>query len=159
MLARVCHNIQYLDLTFFMKTKITYGILWWIIIFVEVSILGFIPFFATMENNQIMFNTKGYIIHFIFIALLALGLARTYYKNNRSGWRQGVALALVITAVSFLLDAIVTVPLFVKDYGMFYSSWSLWLSVAISCAMFIIGSEFFKQKAQIDAVVDETLEL
>lgn len=53
-------------------SKIIYGVLWWALIFVEISIVGFIPAFGSVSNGQITLNTTGYVIHFIFIAVLAL---------------------------------------------------------------------------------------
>ena len=49
----------------------------------------------------------------------------------KRGPAQGLLLGLVFIAVGIILDAIITIPLFVKDYG-FFLNFYLWIDLRIT---------------------------
>ena len=84
----------------------------WVAIFFEVSALMF-GFGLT--------GSTYYTAHYIFLGLLA-GFAAIYYfmdKKSESGLKEGARAGAVFAAAGIVLDAIITVPFFVKDYAFF----------------------------------------
>jgi hypothetical protein len=97
-----------------LKRAIAFGVLCWVLIFFEVSILMF--------GLQLETGIGYYIIHYILAAVLIALTAALYFggKNvNKKGFVEGVIVGLIFVVVGIILDAIITVPLFVKDYSFF----------------------------------------
>ncbi len=99
------------------KSGLKLGVFLWILIFVEVSIVMFIPGLPELVQR---------IVHFIALALFVGFLVNTYFKKVKPDLREGFLLGIFLLLVGTLLDIIITIPLFVKDYTGFYSSWWLW---------------------------------
>lgn len=95
------------------------GALLWVLVFFEVSIL---MFGFGMEGNSI------YYVHYVVGIILALLAAMIYFKHQNSDYLQGFYLGLVFVIVGLVLDAVITVPLFVKDYSFFLNGW-MWISI------------------------------
>jgi len=96
----------------------TVGILLWIMIFVEISILMFIP-----GLNSIM----QIILCFLILPFLVLICCTMYFKMNKGGWKEGFLLGVWFLIIGEILDALITIPLFVKSYAAFYMQWNLWV--------------------------------
>lgn len=97
------------------KKAVIAGAVLWVLVFFEVSILMFglkieIP------------STTYYLLHIpVFAALVALVSYFMYFKNEEEkGAKSGFALGLAMLAAGLVLDAVITVPLFVKDYSFFF---------------------------------------
>ncbi len=99
-----------------MKTlrAITIGIIVWIAIFFEVSIL---MFGLNLSNGPLY-----YLIHYVFSGLLVAVCAALYFRKVRSGLIEGILLGLVLLATGIFLDAVITVPIFVKNWYYFIDS-------------------------------------
>ena len=101
-----------------LKRAVLTGALLWILIFFEVSVLMF---------GLVLENSTLYIVHYLLLILLVGISAYVYFKGKkiRKGFYEGFLLGIVFVIVGLILDLIITVPLFVKDYGAFFSSWLL----------------------------------
>lgn len=118
-----------------MKRALIFGLLCWAFIFVEVSVVGFTPGLATMGEHGFTLEPLGVAIHFVVLAGLAWLLAKQFYKRPVTGLSVPVA-GVIIIGTGFILDALVTVPFFVKDYGHYYSKWTLWAGAALFVVVF-----------------------
>src|SRR3989344_4200673 len=88
------------------------GALFWILIFIEISI--------TMIGLKLS-DSIVYIIHYIFMIPLIIFCARLYYKSKDK--TNGFLLGLFIVVVGIILDMIITVPLFIVPAGGSYASY------------------------------------
>ena len=86
---------------------------------------------------------------------LAVIFSKVYFQTKPSDWLLGIKLAVVVMITSFLLDVIITVPLFVKDYGDFFLSWQMWFSIILALLGFAIGAEVFRKKKLPEPVIVE----
>jgi hypothetical protein len=101
---------------------IAVGILIWVLIFVEWSILIFMPVLKDSITLQ-------YIIHSIVLIVWALIGAYLYYKSKDK--INGFVLGLVFLIIGIILDMIITMPLFIipqgKTYIDFFLDWRMWI--------------------------------
>lgn len=104
------------------KRAIGFGVMLWILIFVEVTIVMFIPALQDKVLTQ-------HIIHWIVLIPMVLLLAKWYFKADPPTLKKGFFLGLIGLAVGIILDLLITIPLFVKDYG-FFADWKLWVGMA-----------------------------
>jgi len=89
------------------------GILLWVLIFFEVSILMF------------GLNLEGasyYIAHFFALIFLVLLFSYIYFRKADSGVKQGVLLGFIFIVTGTILDSIITIPLWIIPQGGSYSS-------------------------------------
>jgi hypothetical protein len=98
------------------KRGILIGALFWGIVFFEVSIL---MFGFKLDSSQTLY----YLIHYLFIILLTIFAASLYYKHKKTKASaiNGLWLGLILILTGILLDSIITIPLFVKDYSFLIS--------------------------------------
>lgn len=118
------------------KRALLFGVLFWVFVFVIISIIMFIP---TLSGRQL---TQSIIFWVVNIPLVLL-LAKWYFKKVSPTIKNGVTLGVITLLVATILDLIITVPLFVKSYSAFYSNWTLYIGYAeviILCAL--AGGEF-----------------
>ena len=101
-----------------------WGILLWIFIFVEISILMFLPGLKDSYMGQ-------RIVHLLVFALLVLFVTKWYFKTVQASTKEGFVVGIWFIIVGTVLDAIITIPLFVKSYSFFYSDMYLWLGFLI----------------------------
>ncbi len=99
----------------FMKLlrAILLGALLWVLIFFEVSIL----MFGFGLNAP---NPAYYTLHFLFASIFVIVLSLYYFhaRKIKKGFLQGLLLGVVFVLVSVILDAVITVPLFMEgDYS------------------------------------------
>ena len=88
------------------------GALLWVLIFVEVSILMF-------GFGLITASSTYSIIHYILLTILTVICVLIYFRKVKVSFTEGVLLGLVMLATGILLDVIITVPLFVKNWAYF----------------------------------------
>lgn len=92
------------------KRAIWTGAISWVLVFFEVSILMF-----GFKIN----NTDTSIVHYALFPIAILIPALIYFKKPsiKVGAKHGLYLCLIFFATSLVLDSIITIPLFVKDYS------------------------------------------
>jgi len=118
------------------KRAIGFGAMLWILIFVVWSIVMFLPWFKDGEM-------RIYVTHWILLVTMVLLLAKWYFKTVTPTWKKGLYLGLIGLATGAVLDMIITVPLFVKSYSLYYSDWRQWFGFALSVLLCVIaGWEF-----------------
>lgn len=90
-----------------------FGIVLWILIFLEVSILLFGLKIAPP-------NGIYYLVHFILLILFTLLCSLSYFwvRNMRGGFIHGFILGLLFIIVLIILDVIM-VSIFIKDFNFF----------------------------------------
>jgi hypothetical protein len=126
------------------KKTFLFGILFWIIIFAEVSIIGFTPGLATMKPNGFELNLYGQLIHFVVVLMIAFYFARAYFSGKPISFADGLKFGITILIIGTILDMVITVPLFVKSYPAYYSDILLWIGYALSLIGFGFGAMFKK---------------
>ncbi len=100
------------------KRAVWTGAVSWVLIFFEVSIL----MFGFGINN---IDTS--IVHYILFPMAILIPALIYFKKPKIevGAKQGLYLCLIFFATSLILDSIITIPLFVKNYAFLLNPYHL----------------------------------
>lgn len=91
---------------------ILYGAFIWVLIFFEVSILMF------------GFELQGlnyYAAHYVLLAIIIALIGSMYFnkRGTKKSAKEGLKAGLVFLAVELVLDAIITVPLFIHSYLFF----------------------------------------
>jgi|SRR3989339_513701 len=118
------------------KRAIGFGAMLWILIFVVWSILMFAPWFKDGEM-------RIYVTHWILLVPMILLLAKWYFKATPPSLKKGLFLGLIGLATGTVLDMIITVPLFVKSYAVYYGDWRQWVGFVLSVLLCVIaGWEF-----------------
>lgn len=118
----------------------------WII---GVSIFTLSYFFPFTENVELQANLS------LAITLTALGWlgAKFYYRNGHKA--PGYALALIILAVTIVLDALITVPvLFLPvggTYGEFFGAAGFWILVMVYAGM-VMGYDLYRRRIVLNRV-------
>ena len=103
---------------------ILFGALLWILIFFEVSILMF--------GLKLEINAIYYAVHYLLLVILTGIIALLYFRKAKRGFAQGILTGIIFMLVSLILDAIITVPLFIEEGYAFFLDAYLWLGVLIS---------------------------
>lgn len=97
------------------------GILLWVLIFVEISIV---------QIGLKIAGLLGNIIHYVLLILFVLLCAAIYYRTRDR--LNGFVLGIFLLLVGNILDLIITIPLFIEEgYAGFYSSIYLWIGFVI----------------------------
>lgn len=120
------------------KKAFLFGVILWVFIFAIFSIVMFIPWFIDRTLAQ-------YAVVWILEIPLTLALAKWYFAGANSTWKKGLLLGVVGLVVGTVLDMLITVPLFVKSFYLYYTSWMLYAGYAwvlVLCAY--AGWEFDK---------------
>jgi amino acid transporter len=113
------------------------GILLWVLIFVELSVLMFSGLSNLIQK----------IIHFALLLVFALICGKIYFnKKNEDGWKEGFLLGVWMIIIGSVLDLLITIPFFVKSYETFYFQWSLWLGFVEVIILTTISGMIFKKK-------------
>src|SRR3989344_5628045 len=104
-----------------LKRSVLYGILFWAILFALASVLIFA---IGLPSEGMAFNVSIIIISLIVVALVS---NKQFKKEKRPN---GLMTGIVYALVSIILDAVITVPLFVKDYLMLFN-WYYLISIIL----------------------------
>lgn len=99
---------------------VLFGVILWVFIFVIISILMFVPPLKDRDMLQLA-------IYWILLIPLALFLCKWYFKEDAPTAKKGLMLGIMGLIVGGILDIAVTIPLFVKSYSAYYSSWSMYV--------------------------------
>ncbi len=90
-----------------------YGALLWVVIFFYVS--------ALMFGLKIQIpSTTYYLINVPVFAILVGIASYFYFKGEKTGAKNGLFLGVIMLLVGVVLDAVITIPLFIKDYMFFF---------------------------------------
>lgn len=104
-----------------LKRALGYSALLWIFIFVEVSVLMF---------GLQMPNPDSSLVHFILLGIITLAVSYLYFstKTVKASVQQGILFGLAAIIFSAIIDAIITVPLFMQwDYAALFLNGWLWV--------------------------------
>jgi hypothetical protein len=99
-----------------LKRAIWTGALSWVLVFFEVSILMF---------GFGVENTDTNIVHYILFAIAIAIPAIIYFQKAKASVKSALYLFAVYFIVSLILDAVITIPLFVKDYAFLLNPYHL----------------------------------
>lgn len=116
------------------------GIAFWVLVFFEVSIL----MFGFGFNSP---DIKYYIIHYILLTAFTI-IANIIYFNGKKikkGVIEGILFGVILVIVGIILDAVITVPLFIIPQGGSYSSFLLNLGLLIGYLWGIVLSGIIGQ--------------
>jgi hypothetical protein len=117
------------------KRAISVGILFWMLIFVEISI--------TMIGLKLS-NSLSHIVHYVLLIPIALLCTWLYYMNHKSKIKDrtnGLLLGLFFVIIGIILDIIITVPIFIMPQGGTYASYfsGIYLIVGFIETILIVG--------------------
>ena len=105
------------------------GVLLWVLIFVEISIV---------QKGLQVTGAVASLIHYILLIPIGILCAWVYYCSNKDK-TNGFLVGLVMLATGIILDLAITIPFFLDgDYRGFYSDPFLWVGFLI--AVIIIGT-------------------
>ena len=122
-----------------LKRVILFGALLWILIFFEVSILMF--------GFNLKEGLSFYVIHYIMLIILTAMVSMFYFKKQKVTAAEGLKVGVIFLIISSILDAIITIPLFVKTYS-FYSNIYLWIAFLITLLTTTIYGALIKKPAK-----------
>lgn len=94
------------------KSATFWGVMLWVLIFVEISITMFAPVFKDNARVQTMVNL-------VILPVLVLTCSYMYFKGTKPTMQNGIVLGLYFLIVGIILHLAVTIPLFVKSYDFF----------------------------------------
>lgn len=110
------------------KYATMWGAILWALIFIEVSIWMFIPGLTVMLQK---------VLHYITLPFITILCAHFYFKHDVPTIRKGMVLGFYFIIIGVLLELIITIPLFVKDFA-YFMDWTLYFGFAIILATVII---------------------
>ncbi len=109
-----------------------WGILLWMLIFAFVSIFMFV--LPNLNTNLLLL-----LINPVLILLCGF----MYFREVEGSVREGLFLGLFWILISIVLDAAITVPLFVKSYQFFFQ-WPLWAGYAEVLMVAVLAGRYIK---------------
>lgn len=115
------------------------AVLLWILIFVAISIIMFIPAFAA-NFKILMLAVQPFLI---FLC------AYFYFRKNEGTTLRGLFIGIYYLIISVVLDLVITIPLFVKSYEAYYKDWILWAGFGEVLLFTILAANLIKVKVQI----------
>ncbi|MDD2656618.1 MAG: hypothetical protein PHQ18_03580 [Patescibacteria group bacterium] len=94
---------------------VLFGVFLWAFIFVILSLLMFSPGLKEQQFFQ-------HLILWVLMVPFALVMAKWYFHFDEPTTKKGIMLGVIALVVGGLLDAVITVPFFVKSYSVFYAN-------------------------------------
>ncbi len=58
-------------------------------------------------------------------------VALLYFKKEKANFKNGILAGIIFAITGIILDSVITVPLFVKDYGLMFGGLGLWVGVIL----------------------------
>lgn len=116
--------------------------------------------FTLFTITMVVLNlqTRPLLPYFIIWALmipLTLVLAKWYFKMDSPTTKKGFCLGLIGVGVAIALDMVITVPLIVKSYRIFYTDWKLYAMIfEITALCTFAGWEFDKTYTAPDSTLE-----
>lgn len=102
---------------------ILFGALLWVLIFFEVSIL----MFGFGLETGLLYYTIHYILAIILVGIVTF----FYFKREKANFKIGILAGIAFALTGIILDLVITVPLFVKDYGLMFKDLGLWIGILL----------------------------
>ncbi len=112
---------------------ILFGILFWVLVFFEVSVL---MFGLKLTQN----STSYYLTHLLLLVIITIVCSLLYFRKTKTDAREGIKLGIIFLIVGLILDATITVPLFVKDYSFFFRTDLLIGYLTILITTIVVGT-------------------
>jgi hypothetical protein len=114
-----------------LKRGLLTGVLLWVLIFFEVSILMF--------GFKLQVGPVYYLLHYILAAIFIVLCSAIYFnkKKIKSGLKEGFLLGITFLIVGLILDALITVSLFTGSFS-FFNDIYLWLGYAETIVLTMI---------------------
>lgn len=99
------------------------GAVLWALAFGEVLFLVFV---LKLDNGL------ATTIHLIFILIFTILFALFYYKDIliKRGFVSGLLVGVIFAAVGLILDLAISVPLFIKEYSLYFADSNNWIIMA-----------------------------
>ena len=113
------------------------GALLWTLIFVEWSIMVFVPVLKDMVQVQ-------WFIHFLLLIPIVIYGVNYYFKSAHK--INGYLLGAIMLATIVFLDAIISVPLFMAPKGMSHQEFFIQLPMIIAMAEIVVISGLYSKK-------------
>lgn len=110
------------------------GIALWVLIFFEVCILMF--------GLKISKGAEYYTILFIVMAIFLIAASWTYFTFQEPSLKEGIKAGIVFIITGIILDLILTIPLYTKNYSFLISNWKLATYLLILVIPSIVGYFF-----------------
>lgn len=127
------------------KRGLATGVMLWVVILITISILRLIPWF--LDRRLILFG-----IFWVLLIPEVLLMCKWYFKMDEPNLKKGFGLGVVLLLVTLALDVIITVPLFVKSYSVFFGDWMMYVGYAeILILSICAGFEFDKTFTKIES--------
>lgn len=121
------------------KKATFWAIILYVLIFVEISILMFLP---ALKDKLFLQD----LIHLIVLPVLVIVCAYQYFKPLENVTLiQGILLGIYFLVIGTVLDLLITIPLFVKSFATFYSEISLWIGFLETILFTTITSYLLKK--------------
>lgn len=120
------------------KAATAWAVLYWVLIFVVISAV----MFGLPQLNETIQSIIWLIIELFLIAFCA-GM---YFKKYSGNFEKGFFLGVWFLIVGTVLSLLVTIPIFVKSTGEFYSMWSLWVGFAITILGSVVAGHVMRKK-------------
>src|SRR5689334_20565116 len=97
-----------------MKRLLLFSMVWWMVCAVEVGTVGAIPALALRVEHGFVLTAVGVVVHFALLVCISVALALVYLRRYSQERGSTVPLAVSTVLTGLALDALVTVPLFVR---------------------------------------------
>ena len=102
------------------------------------------PFF---KDSSMRVNIAWWVIQIPLVLLMA----KWYFKQKQPSLKEGFYLGLIALVIGAILDAVITVPLFIKSYSGFFGNWEMYVGYAeLLLLTTLAGWEFDGPVAKID---------
>ncbi|MDD5651105.1 MAG: hypothetical protein PHF86_11930 [Candidatus Nanoarchaeia archaeon] len=100
---------------------ILFGALLWGLIFFEVSILMF--------GFGLKTGLTYYIIHYL-LSIILIGITTIIYiGKEKLNFKKGILVGIIFAITGVILDSVITVPLFVKNYNLMFGNLMMWVGI------------------------------
>jgi len=100
------------------KNAVSIGMIIWMI--------GVIISSLTFNLTKILPLNIVDLIYIILLIPIVWACSRLYFGHKIASVSEGTTIGLVFIAISLILDILITVPIWVKSYVGYISSWQIW---------------------------------
>jgi hypothetical protein len=125
---------------------ILFGLLWWVLISIAITIIGFNPQLANMGEHGFVFNSTGLIFYFLITIILSVIITFLYFRKQKGMFMDGIKAGLIVAITGLVLDTIITAPFIVKSYPAYFGKWSVWVGYIVTVLVFGIITQLLVKK-------------
>lgn len=104
-----------------LKRAVIFGVIIWVVIFFEVCIL---IFGFRLTRGSSFYN----VWHFSLAGIIVAIASWFYFEKAKKNLENGILAGIIFMITGCVLDAIITVPLFIKNYRFFIDRY-LWVGL------------------------------